>query len=161
MPPIPKRGRDRLVSAAPTGRHHHSGVRLRAKRHGGGARKRRETQRREPPLLPQQPGRQIEPARDPRGAWRSGAEACPVGARGQLADGTVPDVGAGKQDTRRRVGVVEERCAARSEPPVGEREECLVHALQPPVEPLDHDRPVGIAVELRDVTAAAPLELVR
>ena len=52
VPPIPKRSCDRLVSAAPTGRHHHSGVRLRAKRHGGGPRKRRETQRREPPLLP-------------------------------------------------------------------------------------------------------------
>jgi 3-oxoacyl-[acyl-carrier protein] reductase len=56
--------------------------------------------------------------------------------------------------------VVEERRAARAEPAVGQRDVRFAHALQARVEPLEFDRPLGIAVDVGDVAAPAALELV-
>ena len=114
------------------------------------------------PSSPQQPRRQVEPARDrrrPSGVGR--ASRVQSGACASSVSAPSPVVDAGEQDPRRRGRMGEERCAARPEPAVGEREHRLVHALQPRVDALDDERPVGVVVHLGHVAAAAPLELVR
>src|SRR6185436_14847771 len=88
------------------------------------------------------------------------AKARPVGAGRELRGRAFARVDARAEDAGILRVVVEHGRATRADSAIGQREQRLLHALKPRVEPGDDERPIRVAVELRNLASAAPLKLV-